>query len=130
MSLHDVNDGAKVQIIIGRNKQTSVKFGIKSRLFRYGHPKTTVCSEINAKLFTCGQDGQNGHLSKSISGCQNPPLYNKYFIFIYSEQMTQCENENDHFDLDHFDHIDHFHDLTKRYPIVDSTVHFIVFQKG
>jgi len=31
--------------------------------------------------------------------------YNKYFIFIYSEQMTQSENENDHFDLDHFDHL-------------------------
>jgi len=26
--------------------------------------------------------------------------YNKYFIFIYSEQMTESENENDHFDLD------------------------------
>jgi len=34
--------------------------------------------------------------------CQNRH-YNKYFIFIYSEQMTQSRNENDHFDLDHFD---------------------------
>ena len=31
--------------------------------------------------------------------------YNKYFIFIYSELMTESENENDHFDLDHFDHV-------------------------
>ena len=29
----------------------------------------------------------------------------KYLIFIYSEQMTHSENENDHFDLDHLDHI-------------------------
>ena len=25
-------------------------------------------------------------------------------LYLYSEQMTQSENENDHFDLDHFDH--------------------------
>ena len=25
-------------------------------------------------------------------------------IYYYSEQMTESENENDHFDLDHFDH--------------------------
>ena len=36
--------------------------------------------------------------------------YNKYFIFIYSEQMTESENENDHFDLDHFDQ--HFGNAT------------------
>ena len=29
--------------------------------------------------------------------------YIKYFIFIYSEQMTQSQNENDHFDLDQND---------------------------
>ena len=42
-------------------------------------------------------------LVKMILSCQNPPLYIN-LIFIYSEQMTQSENENDHFDLDHFDH--------------------------
>ena len=43
--------------------------------------------------------GQNDfELSKSST------IY-KYLIFIYSEQMTHSENENDHFDLDHFDHI-------------------------
>ena len=42
--------------------------------------------------------GQNDfELSKSST------IY-KYLIFIYSEQMTHSENENDHFDLDHFDH--------------------------
>ena len=41
--------------------------------------------------------GQNdSELSKSST------IY-KYLIFIYSEQMTHSENENDHFDLDHFD---------------------------
>ena len=43
--------------------------------------------------------GQNdSELSKSST------IY-KYLIFIYSEQMTHSENENDHFDLDHLDHI-------------------------
>ena len=43
--------------------------------------------------------GQNdSELSKSST------IY-KYLIFIYSEQMTHSENENDHFDLDHFDHV-------------------------
>ena len=43
--------------------------------------------------------GQNdSELSKSST------IY-KYLIFIYSEQMTHSENGNDHFDLDHFDHI-------------------------
>ena len=43
--------------------------------------------------------GQNDfELSKSST------IY-KYLIFIYSEQMTHSENENDHFDLDHFDHV-------------------------
>ena len=41
--------------------------------------------------------GQNDfELSKSST------IY-KYLIFIYSKQMTHSENENDHFDLDHFD---------------------------
>ena len=31
--------------------------------------------------------------------------YNKIFIFYYSEQMTESKNENDHFDLDHFDQV-------------------------
>ena len=31
--------------------------------------------------------------------------YNKYSIFIYSEQNDISENENDHFDHDHFDHV-------------------------
>jgi len=43
-------------------------------------------------------------LVKIVFTCQNPPLYNKYFIFIYSEPNDTSENENDHFDLDHFDH--------------------------
>ena len=48
-----------------------------------------------------------GHLviwSKSFSKCQNPPLYINILIFIYSEQMTESENENDHFDHDQNDH--------------------------
>ena len=52
--------------------------------------------------------GHFGHLviwSKSIFEVSKRH-YNKYYIFIYSEQMTQSENENDHFDLDHFDRID------------------------
>ena len=50
--------------------------------------------------------GHFGHLviwSKSFSACQNPHYNNKY-IYYYSEQMTESKNENDHFDLDHFDH--------------------------
>ena len=43
-------------------------------------------------------------LVKMILSCQYPPLYIN-LIFIYSEQMTHSENENDHFDLDHLDHI-------------------------
>ena len=38
----------------------------------------------------------SGHLSfgqNRFSKCQNPPLYIN--IFIYSEQMTESENEND-----------------------------------
>ena len=34
-----------------------------------------------------------------------PPLYINNNIIYYSEQMTESENENDHFDLDHFDHM-------------------------
>ena len=42
------------------------------------------------------------HLVKMLS--KSSTIY-KYLIFIYSEQMTHSENENDHFDLDHLDHI-------------------------
>ena len=45
-----------------------------------------------------------GHLVKIVFKCQNPPLYiNILYLYIVSE-MTESENENDHFDLDHFDH--------------------------
>ena len=46
-----------------------------------------------------------GHLVKMISELSKSSTIYKYLIFIYSEQMTHSENENDHFDLDHFDHI-------------------------
>ena len=45
-----------------------------------------------------------GHLVKMISELSKSSTIYKYLIFIYSEQMTHPENENDHFDLDHFDH--------------------------
>ena len=32
------------------------------------------------------------------------PTINIDIYLYYSEQMTESENENDHFDLDHFDH--------------------------
>ena len=41
------------------------------------------------------QNVVNCHLSKSFSACQKPPLYNKYYIFIYSEQ-----NDKSDFDFD------------------------------
>ena len=46
-----------------------------------------------------------GHLVKMISELSKSSTIYKYLIFIYSEQMTHSENENDHFDLDHLDHI-------------------------
>ena len=45
------------------------------------------------------------HLVKMISELSKSSTIYKYLIFIYSEQMTHSENENDHFDLDHLDHI-------------------------
>ena len=45
------------------------------------------------------------HLVKMISELSKSSTIYKYLIFIYSEQMTHSENENDHFDLDHFDHV-------------------------
>ena len=42
----------------------------------------------------------HGHLSKSKTDCQNPPLYNKYFIFIYSEQWPRSRNRKWPNDLD------------------------------
>ena len=41
-----------------------------------------------------------GHLVKMISELSKSSTIYKYLIFIYSEQMTHSENENDHFDLD------------------------------
>ncbi len=32
--------------------------------------------------------------------------YNKYLYLYIVSQMTESEIENDHFDLDHFDHVD------------------------
>jgi len=46
-----------------------------------------------------------GHLVKIVFANVKIRHYIKYFIFIYSEQNDKSENENDHFDLDHFDHI-------------------------
>ena len=45
------------------------------------------------------------HLVKMISELSKSSTIYKYLIFIYSEQVTHSENENDHFDLDHLDHI-------------------------
>ena len=62
--------------------------------------KTTLC-DVRGCL-----RGHFGHLviwSKSFSACQNPHYNNKY-IYYYSEQMTESENENDLLDLDHRDH--------------------------
>ena len=43
--------------------------------------------------------GQNRFLLVKIS-----TIIINIYIYYYSEQMTESENENDHFDLDHFDH--------------------------
>ena len=68
--------------------------------------RDTICVSCLCKIFfitgvcwSFWSFGQN-----RFRKCQNRH-YNKYYIFIYSEQMTQSENENDHFDLDHFDRV-------------------------
>jgi len=58
-----------------------------------------LAASPSAVILVIRSFGQNdSELSKSST------IY-KYLIFIYSEQMTHSENENDHFDLDHFDHV-------------------------
>ena len=52
------------------------------------------CFYIFAFYKSC-HDVVNCQLSKSFSACQKPPLYNKYYIFIYSEQ-----NDKSDFDFD------------------------------
>ena len=53
---------------------------------------------------TCGHFG-HGHFGQNDFELSKSSTIYKYLIFIYSEQMTHSENENDHFDLDHLDHI-------------------------
>jgi len=82
-------------------KQTHRKLGLNDPLARSKLPESPKQTRRPIK---CGHFGHLVIWSKSFSKCQNPPLYNKY-LFIYSEQMTESKNENDHFDLDHFDQI-------------------------
>ena len=44
-----------------------------------------------------------GHLSKSKRIVSKPPLYINIYLYIVSNDRVS-EIENDHFDLDHFDH--------------------------
>ena len=46
-----------------------------------------------------------GHLVKIDFRSVKTDTIIKYIYLYYSEQMTQSENENDHFDLDHFDRV-------------------------
>ena len=51
-----------------------------------------------------GHDG-HGHFGQNRLGVSKSATINKYkylYLFIVS-QMTTSKNENDHFDLDHFD---------------------------
>ena len=46
-----------------------------------------------------------GHLVKIVFWLSKSSTINNKYIYYYSELMTESENENDHFDLDHFDHV-------------------------
>ena len=55
--------------------------------------------------------------------------YNKYLYLYIVSQMTESEIENDHFDLDHFDHAFSHSNLDKNVNIVHfSTVYCMDFQ--
>ena len=52
-----------------------------------------------------GHDGQDGHLSKSKTHCQNPHYKINILIFIIIvRKMTISDIHFDQNDLDHFDH--------------------------
>ena len=68
--------------------------GLKFQLSTYKDStrRTLPCYQLTKTDFTpCGHV-VICHLSKSKTDSQNPPLYNKYFIFIYSEQWPRFRN--------------------------------------
>ena len=58
---------------------------------------------MKKKLMLRGHDG-HGHFGQNRLGVSKSATINKYYKYLFIvSQMTTSQNENDHFDLDHFD---------------------------
>ena len=57
---------------------------------------------MKKKLVLRGHDG-HGHFGQNRLGVSKSATINKYIYLFIVSQMTTSKNENDHFDLDHFD---------------------------
>ena len=60
-----------------------------------------------------------GHLVKIDFRSVKTDTIIKYIYLYYSEQMTESENKNDHFDLDHFDRVSN---ISKIFLILEKSL--------